>query len=70
MNAMATGLRRQEESARTRQKLLEVSLELFVHKGYAGTTVRDIARKAKLSPGLMFHYFPRNKRFWKSMLRA
>jgi AcrR family transcriptional regulator len=58
MNAMATGLRRQEQSARTRQKLLEVSLELFVLKGYAGTTVRDIARKAKLSPGLMFHYFP------------
>jgi len=35
-----------------------VSLRLFVHKGYSGTTVRAIAKHAKVSPGLMFHYFP------------
>jgi TetR/AcrR family transcriptional regulator len=49
---------RKEQSEKTRQLLLEVSLELFVHRGYAGTTVRDIAKRANVSPGLMFHYFP------------
>jgi AcrR family transcriptional regulator len=43
---------------RTRRRLLEVSLRLFVRRGYAGTTVRDIADAAGLSVGLMFHYFP------------
>lgn len=49
---------RLEQSLETRRKLLEVSLRLFVHRGYAGTTVRDIADKAGVSIGLMFHYFP------------
>lgn len=49
---------RRQQSERTRKKLLEVSLRLFVHKGYAGTTVRDIATETGVSPGLMFHYFP------------
>ena len=37
---------------------MEVSLELFVRRGYAGATVRQIAAKAGISTGLMFHYFP------------
>jgi TetR/AcrR family transcriptional regulator len=49
---------RTEQSLETRRRLLEVSLRLFVHKGYAGTTVRDVAEKAGVSVGLMFHYFP------------
>jgi TetR/AcrR family transcriptional regulator len=50
--------KRREQSEVTRRTLIEVSLELFVRNGYAGTTVRAIAKKAKISPGLMFHYFP------------
>ena len=50
-------LTRQEQSETTRQALLDVSLELFIRRGYAGTTVRDIAKKAGISVGLMFHYF-------------
>lgn len=49
---------RTEQSEETRQLLLDVSLGLFVHQGYAGTTVRDLAKAAGVSPGLMFHYFP------------
>ncbi|HKX26893.1 MAG TPA: helix-turn-helix domain-containing protein [Blastocatellia bacterium] len=47
-----------EQRQETTGRLLEVSLELFVRKGYAGTTARDIAERAHVSPGLMFHYFP------------
>jgi AcrR family transcriptional regulator len=43
---------------KTRHRLQEISLRLFVRRGYAGTTVRDIADAAGLSVGLMFHYFP------------
>ena len=49
---------RKLQSLETRQAILNASLELFVRRGFAGTTVRDIAKAAKISPGLMFHYFP------------
>lgn len=42
----------------TRQHILETSLRLFVQKGYGNTTIRDIAAEAKISVGLLFHYFP------------
>src|SRR5438477_13188404 len=51
-------LTRQQQSLETRRNLLDASLEIFVRKGFAGATVRDIAKAAKVSPGLMFHYFP------------
>ena len=37
---------RAEARERTRELLLDVSLRLFVRRGYAGTTVRDIADAA------------------------
>ena len=61
---------RKEQSEKTRQLLLEVSLDLFVHRGYAGTTVRDIAKKAKVSPGLMFHYFPSKQAILEEHVRV
>jgi len=51
-------LTRPQQSLETRRVLLAVSLELFVRRGFSGTTVRGIAKAAKVSPGLMFHYFP------------
>ena len=50
--------KRAEQKEKQRQKLLDVSLNLFVHRGYHGTTVRDITEKANTSVGLLFHYFP------------
>lgn len=50
--------KRAELKEKRRQDLLNISLYLFVHKGYDGTTVRDIANEAKISVGLLFHYFP------------
>jgi AcrR family transcriptional regulator len=50
--------KRAEQKEKQRQNLLDVSLDLFVHRGYHGTTVRDIAEQAHTSVGLLFHYFP------------
>ena len=50
--------KRIEQKEKQRQNLLNVSLDLFVRRGYHGTTVRDIAEKAHTSVGLLFHYFP------------
>jgi TetR/AcrR family transcriptional regulator len=49
--------KRVEQKEKQRQNLLDVSLELFVRRGYHGTSVRDIAEQAHISVGLVFHYF-------------
>jgi TetR/AcrR family transcriptional regulator len=61
---------RQQQSDDTRRRLLDASLQLFVHKGFAGTTVRDIAKAARVSPGLMFHYFPSKQAILQEHVRV
>lgn len=41
----------------TRQKILMSALQAFGEKGYASTTVSQIAREAGISKGLIYHYF-------------
>jgi AcrR family transcriptional regulator len=40
-----------------KRKILSVALELFAKKGYHATSISQIAQKAKISKGLMYHYF-------------
>ncbi len=42
----------------TRQRIVEVALELFKQNGYDGTTMRAIAREAGVSVGNAYYYFP------------
>ena len=45
------------KSEATRERILETALALFVHKGFANTTMREIAKEANCSPGLAYRYF-------------
>ncbi|MGB5594713.1 MAG: TetR/AcrR family transcriptional regulator [Crocosphaera sp.] len=45
----------------TRSRILKAGLSLFAAKGYDGTTTKDLARKAKVAEGTLFHYFPNKK---------
>ncbi|MGK5533256.1 TetR family transcriptional regulator [Streptomyces sp. URMC 129] len=56
--ARRTG-RRPGESL-SREAILQAARELFADQGFAGTTVRAIARKASVDPALV-HYFFANK---------
>jgi len=41
----------------SKEKILNVALELFAKKGYHATSISQIAKKAKISKGLMYNYF-------------
>jgi len=41
----------------TRGKILSAASSLFAEKGLLGTSAKDIAKKADVSTGLMYHYF-------------
>ena len=40
-----------------REDILQASLHLFAEKGFHGTSMRDIARSANITEGLIYHYF-------------
>jgi AcrR family transcriptional regulator len=48
----------ERKSDTTRRNLTMRALELFQKKGVAATTMRDIAKAAKLSLGAAYYYFP------------
>lgn len=47
----------QELRDESRARILEAALRVFVRRGYEGATVREIAREAGVSQGLMYNYF-------------
>lgn len=60
---------RKEQKERRRQEILYVALELFVSKGYAATKITDIAKRANMSTGLMFHYFDSKENLYAELIR-
>ena len=46
------------KSIRSRQKILDAALLLFVEKGYDKATMRQIAAQADMAPGSIYHHFP------------
>lgn len=45
------------EAARTRQLILETALATFAERGYAATSLVDIAARAGLTRGAVYHHF-------------
>jgi AcrR family transcriptional regulator len=43
---------------RTRERILRVALDSFAKQGMAGTSVRGIARQARIRVSTLYHYFP------------
>jgi len=50
-------------------ELLEAALDLFVEKGYAATKVEDVAKRAGVSKGTLFLYFPSKEDLFKAVVR-
>ena len=53
-----------------RQQLLELGLELFASHTYDGLSIDDIAKRAGVSKGLLYHYFPSKRAFYVAAVTA
>ena len=49
---------RQKHVDRTRQAIIDAAFKLFLERGFAATTVDDIALAADVAPRTFFRYFP------------
>jgi AcrR family transcriptional regulator len=58
-----------ERSERSRALILETALELFSHQGYRATSIRDIAAKADVSTGSVYHHFKDKEELFDTLLR-
>ncbi len=52
-----------------KKQLLQVALDVFIEKGYYGTSTREIARRAGVSSGLLFHYFNNKESIYLELVK-
>ena len=50
-----------QTESETRTRILKSALRLFAHKGYDGTTTRDLAEAAGVAEGTLFRHFTNKK---------
>ncbi|RYE47166.1 MAG: TetR/AcrR family transcriptional regulator [Hyphomicrobiales bacterium] len=50
-------------------EVLDAALELFIEKGFASTRVEDIAKRAGLSKGTVYLYFPSKEALLEGLVR-
>jgi len=50
-------MNQEERSQRSRAQILDAALALFSHQGYRATSMREIAEKAGVSTGNVYHHF-------------
>ena len=51
-----------------REDILQASLHLFATKGFHGTSMRDIAREAEITEGLIYHYFESKRDLFRAII--
>jgi TetR/AcrR family transcriptional regulator, acrAB operon repressor len=61
-------MQQEQRSQRSRTQILEAALDLFSSQGYRGTSVREIAERAKLSTGNVYHHFPDKEKIFRTLL--
>ena len=61
-------MQRQARSEQSRRQVLDAALQLFSHRGYRATTVRDIADEAGASTGNVYHHFPDKEAIFRTLI--
>jgi AcrR family transcriptional regulator len=54
----------------TREKILAAGLQLFSHKGLAATSIQEIASRAGISVGLMYHYYKSKEELFSALVET
>ena len=66
---MAAETRREREKAMHRREILEAAKRVFAKKGFAATTIDEIAQEAEFSKGAMYGYFDSKEDLFFSLIQ-
>ncbi len=69
LEKMTTGWNELEKDNAIRQRLLARATELFVEKGYEGTSVREIVAAAGVTPPVLYYYFKNKEGIYLEIMR-
>lgn len=64
---MAARTLRDEHAEITRRELVTAARELFSHRGYAKTSVDEIAARARVTRGALYHHFRGKKEVFRAV---
>lgn len=64
---MAQSTSRREQFEATRRKLLRVARQLFATRGYGGTSIADITRRARVTRGALYHHFTGKEEIFRAV---
>lgn len=53
-----------------REQILKASLQVFAARGLSSATISDIARKSKISQGLLYHYYKSKEEIFTALIRT
>lgn len=59
---------RNDQKIQRREQILNIALDEFIKKGFFGTSTNAIAKRCKMSSGLMFHYFKSKDALYLTLL--
>jgi AcrR family transcriptional regulator len=57
MEPVPAGPKQTEQAEATRRRLIRAGRRLYGRKGYADTSIEDVARAAKVTRGALYHHF-------------
>ncbi|WP_460956341.1 TetR/AcrR family transcriptional regulator [Parasphingorhabdus pacifica] len=67
---MTTRPRRLDYSDSTRQALVDSAVELFTERGYGATSLDEVARRARVTKGALYHHFAGKKALFEAAYDA
>ncbi|MCM1259118.1 MAG: TetR/AcrR family transcriptional regulator [Roseburia sp.] len=59
---------RKEQKEARRLQIIQAALDLFLERGYYGTKTSQISKRAGISEGLLFHYFPTKEKLLEELI--
>lgn len=60
--------KKEEQHEKRKWQILDIALNHFIQYGFHGTSTRKIAEEARISSGLMFHYFPNKIALYEALV--
>ncbi|MBA3812897.1 MAG: TetR/AcrR family transcriptional regulator [Alphaproteobacteria bacterium] len=60
-------MKKQNVEHATAERILDAAQEIFIAKGFEGSSINDIANKAKINKSLIYHHFSNKGDLWKAV---